>query len=470
MAIINEDRLQNILNGLPYRLNEKQARFVRCFIESDGNWSLSGLAGSGKSTIMLILKKYYGDEIVFFASSGVANLSLPNQIGNGTAHSGLSLSMKPANEINYKKVGMKCSQIFASSDLVKIIVIDEIFGLNSDNLDLIHRRIQRFNKRQGKRKKRNIRLLVVGDPAQQVTICDDETQEELQRRWGHHLMFKSTVWDRFDFNYAVLDKVERQKDPVFKACLDVIRYYQEGRFEKCLRWINKRVNSRYPSDRLLLAATNKTVDVTNRKVLALNPNQKYTFDSKLIGDFSMKDVLVKEQFIACKDLKVMTVNNDKDGRWVNGSVGTIIDVHPCEGVEVLFNNGETHFVEFHTWENKEAFVEPEVEQDDGSIKDELRERVVGSLEALPLVQSSAFSIAKSQGLSISEPFVIDLEDKWLYTSKKLGSYGTNYVYVSLSRAVSSDLITLARRIEIDHIKPCFESLEFWGYSMKKSVI
>ena len=115
MAIINEDRLQNILNGLPYRLNEKQARFVRCFIESDGNWSLSGLAGSGKSTIMLILKKYYGDEIVFFASSGVANLSLPNQIGNGTAHSGLSLSMKPANEINYKKVGMKCSQIFARS-------------------------------------------------------------------------------------------------------------------------------------------------------------------------------------------------------------------------------------------------------------------------------------------------------------------------------------------------------------------
>ncbi|CAM0063061.1 Dda-like helicase [Vibrio phage 184E37-3b] len=470
MAIIDEKRLDDILSGLPYTLNDKQLKFVRYFIESDGNWSLSGLAGSGKSTIMLILKRYYKDEIVFFASSGVANLSLPEQIGNGTAHSGLSLSMKPANEINYRKVGMKCSQLFASSSLIKIIVIDEIFGLNSDNLDLIHRRIQRFNKRQGKREKRNIRLLVVGDMAQQVTICDEETQKELELRWGHHLMFRSTVWDRFDFNYAVLDKVERQKDPVFKACLDVIRYYQEGRFDKCLRWINKRVNRRYPSDRLLLAATNKTVDLTNKKVLAMNPNEKFTFYGKLVGDFNMKDVLVKDKFVACKDLKVMTINNDKDGRWVNGSVGTIIDIYPSEGVEVRFNSGEIHLVEFHTWENKESFVEPEVTQEDGSIKDELRERVIGSLEALPLVQSSAFSIAKSQGLSISEPFVIDLEDPWLYTSKKLGSYGTNYVYVSLSRAISSDLITLARRIEVDHIKPCFESLEFWFESMEKSVI
>lgn len=470
MAIIDEKRLDDILSGLPYTLNDKQLKFVRCFIESDGNWSLSGLAGSGKSTIMLILKGYYKDEIVFFASSGVANLSLPEQIGNGTAHSGLSLSMKPANEINYRKVGMKCSQLFASSSLIKIIVIDEIFGLNSDNLDLIHRRIQRFNKRKGKREKRNIRLLVVGDSCQQVTICDEDTQEELERRWGHHLMFRSEVWGRFSFNYAVLDKVERQRDPVFKACLEVIRYYQVGRFEKCLRWINKRVNTRYPTDRLLLAATNKTVDATNRKVLALNPNPKFTFESKLRGNFNMKDVLVKDEFVACVGLKVMTVNNDKDDRWVNGSTGTIVEVYPYQGVEVLFSNGETHLVETHTWENKEAFVENDVVQEDGSTRDELRERVVGSLEALCLVQSSSFSIAKSQGLSISEPFVVDLEDTWLYTSPKLGSYGTNYVYLALSRAISSDLITLARRIETDHIKPCFESLEFWHESMEKSVI
>ncbi|AGH32234.1 helicase [Vibrio phage 11895-B1] len=467
---LDEEKLNSVLSGLPFTLNDKQYKFIVAFINSNGNWILNGIAGSGKSTIMLVLKKYYGDEIVFFASSGVANLSLPEQIGNGTGHSGLSLSTKPATEIDYKKVSRKCTEIFGSSDLVKIIVIDEFYGYNSDNLDLIHRRIQRFNKKSGKRKRRNIRLLGVGDPAQQITICDEDLQEEYAKRWGHHLMFKSDVWERFDFTYAVLDKVERQKDPIFKACLDVIRYNQEDRFERCLAWINKRVNTRYPSDRLVLAATNKTVDVINNKVLARNHNKKHTFYAKIDGNFNMRDVLVKDKVTLCKDLKVMLINNDQEGRWVNGSIGVITDVVDGLGVDVQLSTGETHFVEEYTWENKDTYVEPAVLQDDGSIKDELRQKVVGALKTLPLVQASSYSIAKSQGLTITEPFVIDFEDTGLYTSPKLLSFGTNFVYVALSRALSSDLITLARRIDYKHIKPCLDSLNYWFYTTERSII
>ncbi len=465
-----DEKLQKILEGLPFTLNEKQLNFVIRFINGEGHWCLNGLAGSGKSSIMLILKRYYEDEIVFFASSGVANLSLPESIGNGTGHSGLGLPMKPSTEINHKKISRKCSDLFASSDLVKIIVIDEFYGYNSDNLDMIHKRIQRFNKRSGKRKRRNIRLLGVGDPAQQVTIVDENTAEELENRWGHHLMFKADVWERFDFTYATLDKVERQNDKVFKACLDVVRYYEQGRFDKCLRWLNRQVNSHYPSDRLVLAATNKTVDVTNAKVLARNPNEKVTFYANLKGEFNMKDVLVKDKFVACVGLKVMTINNDIEDRWVNGSTGVITSVIQGMGVEVLFSNGETHLVENNLWENKEPFVATDVEQEDGTFKDELRERVLGSLEILPVVQASSFSISKSQGLTITEPFVIDFEETWLYTSNKLGSFGTNFVYVALSRALSVDLITLTRRVDPKHIKPCFESIDFWNYAAERSVI
>ena len=125
---------------------------------------------------------------------------------------------------------------------------------------MIHKRIQRFNKRTNKRKRRDIRLLVVGDSLQATTIADAELQQELKVRWGSHLMFNSTVWDRFNFNYAVLNKVERQKDKVFKACLHVIRYYQEERLPKCLQWLNKKHRPFYSVDKLVLAATNKTVD------------------------------------------------------------------------------------------------------------------------------------------------------------------------------------------------------------------
>ena len=227
---MNREKFDNILHGLPFTLNEGQLTFLEKFIQSGGNWCLAGQAGSGKSTIMYILKLYYGDEIVFFASTGVASLNMPNNIGCGTAHGGLSLPLEVSTEYDHKNVSSRCSGLFASSDLVKIVVIDEVFGLNSDNLDMIHRRKVRYDKRTNKRGNRDIRFLVVGDPAQQVTIADKPLKKELKRRWGSHLMFSSSVWDRFNFQYAVLSKGERQTDKVFLSCLEVIRYYQELRF------------------------------------------------------------------------------------------------------------------------------------------------------------------------------------------------------------------------------------------------
>lgn len=465
-----DKKLGSILEGLPFTLNEQQLSFITKFIESGGNWCLSGLAGSGKSTIMLVLKKYYGDEIVFFASSGVASLNMPENIGNGTGHSGLSLPLTLSTELNHKKVSFGTSALFASSDLIKIIVIDECYGYNSDNLDMISRRIERFNKRTNKRQKRNIRLLLVGDPAQQITITDKQLKSDLKDRWGHHLMFRSQVWARFNFKYAVLNKVERQKDKVFKACLDVIRYYEEDRFLKCLRWLNKNYSSMPPKDKLVLAATNKTVDRINEGFLQQNPNRKTNFYGMKNGKFNMKDLLVKDHFVACVGRKVMTVNNDKEGRWVNGSVGIITDVVVGAGVTVEFSDGNVEFVEPHTWENKEAYVEAAVLQSDGEYRDELRERLVGSFTGLPLIPANAISISKSQGVTLTEPFVIDLEGTFLYSSPNMEDFGTNFAYVALSRAVSSDLITLAKRVEKDHIKPCIDSLNFWFECCEKSEI
>lgn len=453
-------------------LNDKQKAFLHHFIfKNKGHGVLSGIAGSGKSTVMSLLKKYYGDEIVFFGASGVASLNLPDNIGVGTGHSCLSLPTKPATELNYKKVSPKCSNLFASSDLVKIIVIDEAYSYNSDTLDVIWRRIERFNKRTSKRKARNIRLLLVGDSGQMVTIADEDLKKELQQRWGSHLMFRSTVWDRFNFTHYVFDKVERQDDKVFKACLDVIRYNQTERYDKCLSWLNKRYTSDYSVDSLVLAARNKTVDKINKQVLDKNPNVKTHFPVKISGKFDMRDVLIREDGITlCEGLSVMTVNNDKDDRWVNGLCGVVTQVVGGEGCYVRFDNGNVEFVDKFTWENKEVYIEKDVVQENGEVKDELKERVLGRLTALPVVYSSSFSVSKAQGLTISRPFVIDMEETWLYTWEKMKDFGQNFLYIALSRATSVDMITLATPIRKEHIKSCKESIAFWRECCKKSVI
>ena len=131
------ESLQWLFDKVPFELNTKQKAFLLHFINGKGNMTLAGLAGAGKSTVMELLKHYYQDRIVFLATTGVANLALPNNIGSGTAHSALSLPTEPSNELHHKKVNPSTQALLGSSDLIEIIVIDEIFGFNSDNLDMI---------------------------------------------------------------------------------------------------------------------------------------------------------------------------------------------------------------------------------------------------------------------------------------------------------------------------------------------
>jgi len=355
--VLDQEKLDNILRGLPFTLNDQQLSFIVKFITMGGNWCCTGKAGSGKSSIMSILNKYYEDEILFCATSGVASINMVDNMSSGTGHSCLSLPRGIATEYDYRKVGSKCSALLASSDKIKLVVIDECFSYNSDTLDVIHRRIQRFNKKTKNRGKRDIRLLMVGDAAQMTPIVDRKDQLELEKRWGHHLMFMTDVWDRFDFNYGVLKTVERQNDKVFKECLNVIRNYEVDRFPKCLAWLNQNYNPNYPRDQLVLAATNKTVDRINNDFLKANKNPKYTFYGEKSGSFDMKDLLVKDHFIACESRKIMTICNDSPengSRWVNGSIGTIVSVNYPLGITVMFDNGKEEFIEPYCWENKEV--------------------------------------------------------------------------------------------------------------------
>ena len=85
------ESLQWLFDEAGFELNKKQKLFILHFINGEGHFLLCGLAGSGKSTVMKLLNIYYESKIIFCASSGVANLSLPDNIGSGTGHSILSL-------------------------------------------------------------------------------------------------------------------------------------------------------------------------------------------------------------------------------------------------------------------------------------------------------------------------------------------------------------------------------------------
>jgi len=456
----------------PFTLNNLQQKFLDHFINvNKGHGVLVGEAGSGKSAVMWLLKQYYGDEIVFMADTGVASLNMPDGIGMGTGHSILSLPTQPANDYHYRKVSQKTSELLGKSDKIKVIVIDEAFGYNSDILDVIWKRIERFNKGTRKRKRRNIRLLLVGDPAQKTPIIKDNDRKEFAKRWGHPYMFKSTVWGRFNFTTYCFDTVERQSDKVFKSCLDVIRYQQTSRYKKCLEWLNQRYTGTYPENEVVLCATNKKVDAINKYYLERCEGDSMHYDNCVKGKFNMNDVIVRREGVTLAEgLRVMLVKNlfDLGPNFVNGLTG-VVSLIESNGAWIDFDDGSKEFIGYERWENKDYYFEPETNEE-GVEVEVLKEKVSGSLEAIPLLPSHAITISKVQGLTISTNFTIDMQEPWYYTSPRMKEFGTSLLYIAMSRSVCISKINLATKIVEGHIKGCVDSINFWHYCVENNVL
>lgn len=453
-----DEKLRKIIEGVPYTLDKEKIKFMEDYISGKGHATLLGEAGSGKSVVLELLKKYFGDEMVVFAATGVANQNLFGGMGgNGTAHSGLSIPLGMATSKDFKEVGRKCSEIFASSDLVKHIVIDEAYMLNADNLKVILHRIQRFNKKNAKRQQRNIRLLLIGDPLQLPCIVDQQAKDYMYREYGSHLLFRSRVWESMNIQTHVLQNVYRQGDKVFKAALNVLRFGQEERYDGVLKWLNKRVQSRYPRDMFTVAAYNKQVDQVNGRILAMMRSQKWNYTAEVVGEFNLKDNGVEEFITLAEGLECITTINDQDGNFNNGSFCKIVSM-TAEGAWCYFPHIDDEvFVAIHEYKEHETYVAKDVKQDDGTIKDELRRREVGKCAQIPLKQCTAISAHRSQGKTFAKKGVVDLGTGFDPQS----DFGEALLYVALSRFTDIKHVILPRSLNHGHIKVNQESVDFW---------
>lgn len=451
---------------LPFPLTKGQDIFLKKFTAGTGHFSLLGAQGSGKTTVMQLLKEYYGDEIIFCASSGVASKQLPNNIGAGTAHRVMGLSRDVSTPQSLKKVPTPCQQLFGTSSLIKIVVVDEAYAMDSDHLYQMLQRVARFNKKTSKRSPRNIRILWVGDCLQRLPICDYERKRVLTERYGHWLSFKSHVWKNAWFQTYVFDDVKRTSDKVFKACQDVIRYGEESRYDGVLKWLNKRVVVNPDLSNLLLAPTRKTVAIANARALEANPNPKYTYEAKPWGKFDLKEAGIEPSVVFCVGQEIIITVNHQDGYYVNGDFGRITKI--CsKGCGVFVELKETHeevFVEICEALEEESYVETGVVQKDGSLQDELKKKVVGGCMYLPILGSSGMTIARAQGRTFRVPINIDMEGTWLY---KKGDFGTSDLLVAISRATCVENINLISPIKKEHIKVCRESIAYWKEVLAK---
>ena len=524
------EKLENIIKGLPFTLTEEQDFFLRDFISGQGNACLLGDSGVGKSTIMWILHKYYESSILFGASSGVATVGLPDNIGYATTHKIFNLSVGEAIAKDYKR---SCPKILTGSSLITTIVIDEAFCHNSQDLDQILNQIRKLNKATRNRGGRNIRLLFVGDNLQRLPIVEDELKAKLTAKFGHYLMFESNLWKKFNPTMYVFTEVKRQsgespKDVWFRKALQVIRYGIEKHYDTVLKGLNKLVvGDNFEEGSLYLAPTNNLVNQYNAEYLRKNPNEKITFTADFGPKYDRKEFPMEQKVTLAEGCTILCLVNCPVGTYQNGTELTVTSILNGEGVYGINSEGVEIYLPVHEFKQEEIVaVEKEIrdinlnelmgklenelslksifelyaekwddlEWEEGLtavqmlsrfsredlnryynkfVKDKIlvQERVlIDSAVMLPVKLSAGFVTAKAQGRTFDRKGLIDVGDPdkdYFYTWNKMPDFGVASLFVALGRFTNIDHVQLSRPIDKIHIKTCKTSVDFWFKSLKE---
>jgi ATP-dependent exoDNAse (exonuclease V) alpha subunit len=133
----------------------------------------------------------------------------------------------------------------------------------------------------------------------------------------------------------------------------------------------------------------------------------------------------------------MLLNNDAEGRWINGDLGwveTLPDVSdPNQPVTVRLDRGELMDVRRYRWEAIRFRYYPE--------RNRIESEVMGSFTQYPLRLAWAVTIHKAQGKTFDE-VVVDFGR---------GTFAPGQAYVALSRCTSMDGLVLRRPLEPRHV-------------------
>lgn len=467
---IDHDKLNKILEGLPYTLTQEQSEFLNLFLTTKGHCSLLGSGGSGKSTIMWILKLYYEDEIVFAASTGTASEELPNNIGCGTGHSLFNMPRDFAIDSDWKK---RPSDILTKTDLIKIVVLDEGYCYNSQDLAFIKHQIDKVNKRSKNRSRRNIRLLLVGDCLQRLPIVSSKDKKLLTEEYGHWLMFRSRIWKDMKFTVKVFSEGKRQKgeepkDIWFRKALKVLRYGLTEHYPIILKGLNKKfVGSNHSDDAIYIAPTNKKVNVYNDNYLNKNPNIKVTFKVKFDKKYTTKDFPMDWEVTLAEGVKFITLVNNPEEGWFNGTILTATAVS-SDGVYAIKEDGEEVFVGIHEFKEEELYADTVTKAGVEQLVQKRRHKA--SAYMLPVKLCAGFTFARCQGRTINQELVLDFgnqSESWLYENKNMEDFMVAGAYVGFSRATNIDHIKLRNPLRPEHIKVCRESVNFWFENINK---
>lgn len=392
------------------------------------NFFVTGKAGTGKTTCLkdvVSLLKEAGKHVAVLAPIGIAAKNAEGV----TIHSFLKLPLGLYIP-GIKKRGLY-RQSSAHIEVVKkldAIIIDEVSMVRCDLMDEIDD-VLRYIRRKPRTPFGGIQLILFGDMHQLMPIAKDDEEREILKYYNSMYFFDSKVIRKMEMPIVELKKVYRQDDRDFVKILNEIRKGKYSASTKAL--LNTRIKYGFmPDDKecyIKLTTHNRRARRYNHRKMGELRGNKWTYTAYQDGYYPVADYPTDVKLELMIGARVMFVKNDTEGRFVNGTLGTVKKLSK-EVVSVKTDEGDIIDVEETTWHSYKYILNKST--------NEIETICSGSFTQFPLKLAWAITIHKSQGLTF---------DKVIIDAGKAFTYGQ--VYVALSRCRSLEGIVLASTIK-----------------------
>jgi ATP-dependent exoDNAse (exonuclease V) alpha subunit len=386
------------------------------------NLFLTGKAGTGKSTFLHHLRTHSRKKIAVVAPTGVAALN----VGGQTIHSFFRLKPGFVDPAALRPIRNKVLKG------LELLVIDEISMVRADvfeGIDHTLRRVRHSDKPFG-----GVQVCAIGDLYQLPPVVTGSEAEVYAQHYDTAFFFSAPAFAAADFTTHQFTTIHRQSDAAF---IDILNAIRAGTADAAtLEALNARHHPRATPapGTLVLTATNAIADHINTTKLAALTTPARAYAGTTSGDFGATGgrLPAPEDLTLKVGAQVMFVKNDSDGRWVNGTLGTVQILKPDL---ITVRVGTTaHEVKPDKWTTIRYEHDPD--------QDKIIEKPLGTYTQFPLTLAWAITIHKSQGKTL-ERVIIDLGR---------GAFAAGQLYVALSRCTTLDGIALKQPVTLRDVQ------------------
>ena len=384
---------------------------------------LTGAAGTGKTTLIERVKDECLLKKMVVAPTGVAALN----IGGSTINSAFRIGFDTFPVIQESK-DPRFKKLLKNLEL---LIIDEISMVRAPMLDAISETLQIH--RNSSKPFGGIHVLACGDLFQLPPVVKENEESAIFERYGSVYFFSADNFQAIEkpLFFELVSSFRQQDDQEFYNLLNNVRLGKN--LESSINMINKTChNPEFDTESSLIITSRKyRAEQINDEMLSRIDGPTTAAKSKEQGELNENDLPAPRELRVKEDAKVMFIKNDPEGRWVNGTIGVVIDCSDKNKKVIKVKVGKEVFkVKREEW-NKVRYVYDEY-------NDEMEEEVVSSFKQFPLKLGWAVTIHKAQGLTL-DSCSVDLGE---------GAFATGQAYVALSRCKTLDSLNLYRELKV----------------------